>query len=334
MHSAVRADEELSVLSPSSRSLYSHLPPRGPHDVCNISSDWLVIPAQASRCSMIVALAAHRIRREGDVTAPAEEKQSYPKGAVMHWYSGFGQVLHSGGSGVQVLLGVPCATLASHRGERTERSSIPPFELGGGEVGFQNPSASEQFEEALHSEVAPGTMKTSVHSGESKKENDCGELEPNPEHGRKAGVKGRGHTQDRAGHQSVIRHIKRDSNPRPARERDPDKPAAPPCPPSTLEQFTVSDHNLDSPEPGPMTGLEPFMVRRLSGRSVQLPPLVFRQAEQYYCERKTEPEHIPTRPTTLPLRTPPLIAITTTDSSRVGGRGGAAAQRVGPRPAL
>uniref|UniRef100_A0A8C9TNZ6 Phosphodiesterase n=1 Tax=Scleropages formosus TaxID=113540 RepID=A0A8C9TNZ6_SCLFO len=77
----------------------------------------------------------------------------------------------------------------------------------------------------------------------------------------------------------------------------------------------VSDHNLDSPEPGPMTGLEPFMVRRLSGRSVQLPPLVFRQAEQYYCERKTEPEHTPTRPTTLPLRTPPLIAITTTDTS-------------------
>uniref|UniRef100_A0A8D2ZIE1 Phosphodiesterase n=1 Tax=Scophthalmus maximus TaxID=52904 RepID=A0A8D2ZIE1_SCOMX len=73
----------------------------------------------------------------------------------------------------------------------------------------------------------------------------------------------------------------------------------------------------DSPEPGPVTCMEPFQVRRLSCRTVQLPPLAFRQAEQYYCDRKLEPDTVtvPPRPTTLPLRTPPLIAITSADSS-------------------
>ncbi|XP_061585317.1 cAMP-specific 3',5'-cyclic phosphodiesterase 4D isoform X2 [Cololabis saira] len=63
--------------------------------------------------------------------------------------------------------------------------------------------------------------------------------------------------------------------------------------------------------------MEPFLVRRLSCRTVQLPPLAFRQAEQYYCERRPESDTItvPPRPTTLPLRTPPLIAITSADTS-------------------
>ncbi|KAF0033975.1 hypothetical protein F2P81_014041 [Scophthalmus maximus] len=79
----------------------------------------------------------------------------------------------------------------------------------------------------------------------------------------------------------------------------------------------VSDDSSDSPEPGPVTCMEPFQVRRLSCRTVQLPPLAFRQAEQYYCDRKLEPDTVtvPPRPTTLPLRTPPLIAITSADSS-------------------
>uniref|UniRef100_I3JWA1 Phosphodiesterase n=1 Tax=Oreochromis niloticus TaxID=8128 RepID=I3JWA1_ORENI len=79
----------------------------------------------------------------------------------------------------------------------------------------------------------------------------------------------------------------------------------------------VSDDSSDSPEPGPVTCMEPFMVRRLSCRTVQLPPLAFRQAEQYYCDRKPEPDTVtvPPRPTTLPLRTPPLIAITAADTS-------------------
>lgn len=80
----------------------------------------------------------------------------------------------------------------------------------------------------------------------------------------------------------------------------------------------VSDDSSDSPEPGPVTCMEPFMVRRLSCRTVQLPPLAFRQAEQYYCDRKPESDTVtvPPRPTTLPLRTPPLIAITSADTSR------------------
>ncbi|XP_038856651.1 cAMP-specific 3',5'-cyclic phosphodiesterase 4D-like isoform X1 [Salvelinus namaycush] len=63
--------------------------------------------------------------------------------------------------------------------------------------------------------------------------------------------------------------------------------------------------------------MEPFLVRRLSCRTVQLPPLAFRQAEQYYYNHKPEPDTVtvPLRPTTLPLRTPPLIAITSADTS-------------------
>ncbi|XP_038869198.1 cAMP-specific 3',5'-cyclic phosphodiesterase 4D-like [Salvelinus namaycush] len=63
--------------------------------------------------------------------------------------------------------------------------------------------------------------------------------------------------------------------------------------------------------------MEPFLVRRLSCRTIQLPPLAFRQAEQYYCNYKPEPDTVmfPPRPTTLPLRTPPLIAITSADTS-------------------
>ncbi|KAM3611335.1 uncharacterized protein V6R79_016789 [Siganus canaliculatus] len=83
------------------------------------------------------------------------------------------------------------------------------------------------------------------------------------------------------------------------------------------QQDSVSDDSSDSPEPGPVTCMEPFLVRRLSCRTVQLPPLAFRQAEQYYCDRKPEPDTVtvPPRPTTLPLRTPPLIAITSADTS-------------------
>ncbi|KAA8593022.1 hypothetical protein FQN60_018477, partial [Etheostoma spectabile] len=79
----------------------------------------------------------------------------------------------------------------------------------------------------------------------------------------------------------------------------------------------VSDDSSDSPEPGPVTCMEPFLVRRLSCRTVQLPPLAFRQAEQYYCDRKSESDTVtvPPRPTTLSLRTPPLIAITSADTS-------------------
>eukprot|EP00064_Thunnus_orientalis_P008595 superscaffoldBa00001034_g8618 len=84
------------------------------------------------------------------------------------------------------------------------------------------------------------------------------------------------------------------------------------------QRDSVSDDSSDSPEPGPVTCMEPFMVRRLSCRTVQLPPLAFRQAEQYYCDRKPESDTVtvPPRPTTLPLRTPPLIAITSADTSR------------------
>lgn len=79
----------------------------------------------------------------------------------------------------------------------------------------------------------------------------------------------------------------------------------------------VSDES-DSPEPGPVPCMEPFLVRRLSCRTVQLPPLAFRQAEQYYFDRKPEPDTVtvPPRPTSLPLRALPLIAITSADTTR------------------
>ncbi|XDV49297.1 hypothetical protein PO909_018577 [Leuciscus waleckii] len=78
----------------------------------------------------------------------------------------------------------------------------------------------------------------------------------------------------------------------------------------------VSDCSPESPDVCPLSCMEPFAVRRLSCRTVQLPPLAFRLAEQYYCERKPETETTQPRPTSLPLRAPPLIAITSADTSR------------------
>ncbi|XP_035591496.1 cAMP-specific 3',5'-cyclic phosphodiesterase 4D-like [Oncorhynchus keta] len=84
------------------------------------------------------------------------------------------------------------------------------------------------------------------------------------------------------------------------------------------QRDSVSDDLSDSPELGPVSYMETFLVRRLSCRTIQLPPLAFRQAEQYYCNYKPEPDTVmfPPRPTTLALRTPPLIAITSADTSR------------------
>ncbi|XP_056585832.1 cAMP-specific 3',5'-cyclic phosphodiesterase 4D-like isoform X1 [Triplophysa dalaica] len=77
----------------------------------------------------------------------------------------------------------------------------------------------------------------------------------------------------------------------------------------------VSDCSLESPDSCPVTCMEPFMIRRHSCRTLQLPPLAFRLAEQYYCDRKPETETAQPRPTSLPLRAPPLIAITSADTS-------------------
>ncbi|KAL6472523.1 hypothetical protein MHYP_G00187110 [Metynnis hypsauchen] len=81
-------------------------------------------------------------------------------------------------------------------------------------------------------------------------------------------------------------------------------------------QESVSDGSRETPEAeaGPASGTESIQVRRLSSRNLQLPPLAFRQADQNDWERK-ETEQIP-RPTTLALRIPPLIAITSADTSR------------------
>ncbi|KAF5912053.1 hypothetical protein HPG69_003327 [Diceros bicornis minor] len=65
-------------------------------------------------------------------------------------------------------------------------------------------------------------------------------------------------------------------------------------------------------EEDPFRGMEPYLVRRLSCRNVQLPPLAFRQLEQ--ADLKSESENIQ-RPTSLPLKILPLIAITSADSS-------------------
>ncbi|KAL6090721.1 hypothetical protein STEG23_013598, partial [Scotinomys teguina] len=64
-------------------------------------------------------------------------------------------------------------------------------------------------------------------------------------------------------------------------------------------------------EEDPFHGMEPYLVRRLSSRSIQLPPLAFRQLEQ--ADLRSESENIP-RPTSLPLKILPLIAITSADS--------------------
>uniref|UniRef100_A0A8C1RLW0 Phosphodiesterase n=1 Tax=Cyprinus carpio TaxID=7962 RepID=A0A8C1RLW0_CYPCA len=66
-------------------------------------------------------------------------------------------------------------------------------------------------------------------------------------------------------------------------------------------------------EEGAAPGMELFQVRRRSSRTLQLPPLVFRQAEQHDWNSK-ETESI-SRPTTLALHPPPLIAITSADAS-------------------
>nr|XP_035939027.1 cAMP-specific 3',5'-cyclic phosphodiesterase 4D-like [Halichoerus grypus] len=78
--------------------------------------------------------------------------------------------------------------------------------------------------------------------------------------------------------------------------------------------ITASEETLHSSneEEDPFRGMEPYLVRRLSCRNVQLPPLAFRQLEQ--ADLKSESENIP-RPTSLPLKILPLIAITSADSS-------------------
>ncbi|XP_061776110.1 cAMP-specific 3',5'-cyclic phosphodiesterase 4D [Nerophis ophidion] len=85
-----------------------------------------------------------------------------------------------------------------------------------------------------------------------------------------------------------------------------------------MEQDSVPYGVTGTPETGPFACMEPFLVRRLSHRTVQLPPLAFRQAEQAYYERKAEADTVTvlSRPNTLPLHTPPLIAITSADTSR------------------
>ncbi|XP_056592712.1 cAMP-specific 3',5'-cyclic phosphodiesterase 4D-like isoform X2 [Triplophysa dalaica] len=80
---------------------------------------------------------------------------------------------------------------------------------------------------------------------------------------------------------------------------------------------TVCDGSLESQETDTEEGLAPnvelFQVRRRSSRNLQLPPLVFRLAEQHDWNSK-ESESI-ARPTTLALRTTPVIAITSADAS-------------------
>ncbi|XP_053513186.1 cAMP-specific 3',5'-cyclic phosphodiesterase 4D-like [Artibeus jamaicensis] len=77
---------------------------------------------------------------------------------------------------------------------------------------------------------------------------------------------------------------------------------------------SASEETLHSSkeEEDPFRGMEPYLVRRLSCRNVQLPPLAFRQLEQ--ADLKSESENIQ-RPTSLPLKILPLIAITSADST-------------------
>ncbi|KAF7701061.1 hypothetical protein HF521_002226 [Silurus meridionalis] len=76
--------------------------------------------------------------------------------------------------------------------------------------------------------------------------------------------------------------------------------------------YQVSDGSLESLEAEDNPGPECFLVRRLSSRTLQLPPLAFRQAEQFDWK---ENDQIP-RPTTLAPNMPPLIAITLAESNR------------------
>nr|KAF6366819.1 hypothetical protein mPipKuh1_013268 [Pipistrellus kuhlii] len=77
---------------------------------------------------------------------------------------------------------------------------------------------------------------------------------------------------------------------------------------------SASEETLHScnEEEDPLKGMEPYLVRRLSCRNIQLPPLAFRQLEQ--ADLKSESENLQ-RPTSLPLKILPLIAITSADSS-------------------
>ncbi|XP_057177190.1 cAMP-specific 3',5'-cyclic phosphodiesterase 4D-like isoform X3 [Triplophysa rosa] len=83
-----------------------------------------------------------------------------------------------------------------------------------------------------------------------------------------------------------------------------------------LRHRQVCDGSLESQEADTEEALAPnvelFQVRRRSSRNLQLPPLVFRLAEQHDWNSK-ESEPI-ARPTTLALRTPPVIAITSADA--------------------
>lgn len=81
---------------------------------------------------------------------------------------------------------------------------------------------------------------------------------------------------------------------------------------------SASEETLHScnEEEDPFRGMEPYLVRRLSSRSIQLPPLAFRQLEQ--ADLRSESENIP-RPTSLPLKILPLIAVTSGMGCKVGG---------------
>uniref|UniRef100_A0A4W3JTR9 cAMP-specific 3',5'-cyclic phosphodiesterase 4D-like n=1 Tax=Callorhinchus milii TaxID=7868 RepID=A0A4W3JTR9_CALMI len=81
------------------------------------------------------------------------------------------------------------------------------------------------------------------------------------------------------------------------------------------ESSTEEVSEANDTDPAALLGMEPYLVRRLSFRALQLPPLAFRLAEQFDWEKNSDTEHIP-RPTTLALKAPPLIAITAADTSR------------------
>ncbi|XP_077203309.1 3',5'-cyclic-AMP phosphodiesterase 4D isoform X16 [Paroedura picta] len=80
--------------------------------------------------------------------------------------------------------------------------------------------------------------------------------------------------------------------------------------PNSVSEETLFPHNE---EEGALQGLEQYRVRRLSCRTLQLPPLAFRQLEQADWDRKGDAETM-ARPTSLSLRTLPLIAITAAES--------------------
>ncbi|KAG9270941.1 cAMP-specific 3',5'-cyclic phosphodiesterase 4D-like [Astyanax mexicanus] len=78
---------------------------------------------------------------------------------------------------------------------------------------------------------------------------------------------------------------------------------------------SVSDSS-ESPEACPLICMERLAARRPSCRTVQLPPLAFRLATQHYCDRRPETQTSQPRPSSLPLRTPPTINITSATDSR------------------